>query len=190
MSCYIKADSTTFLEDMMQGNMDGIYQPFLERLPDRGIILDAGCGSGRDSLYFKNRGHMVVPMETSEEICQKAGERIGQAVLYCNYEEAHFKIPFDGIWACGSLLHFKEEKLIQVLKHFRYSLKQRGTIYTSFIYRTNEKQNGEFLNLGEKMAEEIFIAAGFDIDKMWVTEDRGREKMSINWLNILANRKD
>ena len=96
MSCYYDASSTRFLGDMMQGDMQKIYGSFLERLPEKGIILDAGCGSGRDSLFFKEKGYMIMAMDTSEQICQMASEHIGQAVLFCRFQDAHFKISFDG----------------------------------------------------------------------------------------------
>lgn len=191
MNCNVNESSTKFLGDMMQGDMDKIYTPFLERMPEKAIILDAGCGTGRDSIYFKEHGHMVIPMDTSEESCQIAGERIGQAVLFCRFQDVHFKIPFDGIWACGSLIHLNNEELDNVLSHLYCYLRDGGTIYSSFIYGSYEgiREGEYYLDLNEEKAREIFTAAGYNVDKMWITRSYDGNNVDIKWLNVLANKK-
>ena len=190
MSCYYDASSTSFLGDMVQGDMQVIYEPFLERMPERGIILDVGCGSGRDSLYFKDQGHMVVAMETSEQICEMAGERIGQSVLFCRFQDAHFKVRFDGIWASGSLIHYSKEELTNLLKRYYWDLKDSGIIYLSFMYGEYEGEiyGAFYLDLTEEKAKMILTEAGFKVDKMWTTEHKNYSNVDICWLNIIAKK--
>ena len=40
-------------------NMTMLYAPFLSCMRAYAAILDAGCGSGRDTLYFTGRGYKV-----------------------------------------------------------------------------------------------------------------------------------
>lgn len=191
MNYNYNVSSTKFLKDRMQGNMEAIYQPFLERIPKKGIILDAGCGSGRDSLYFKKIGHLVIPMDTSEQICELAGEAIGQAVLFCRFQDVHFKLPFNGVWACGSLIHLESSELVHVLRHLYWYLRQGGTLYTAFHYGSFEGQReGEFyLDLEEQKATKIFTEAGYEIEKMWITGQEIRSGVNRKWLNILARKR-
>lgn len=191
MSYHYNLDSIKVLDNRMQGNMEEAYQSFLKRVPKNGIILDVGCGSGRDSLYFKEKGHMVISTETSEELCQKAGEYIGQAVLFCRVDDIHFKLPLDGIWACGSLINLDHETLIRVLKHLHCYLKDSGMIYASFMYGDYEGERNDnfYLDLQEARAEEVFTEAGFNVEKMWISEHPNEEDVDIKWLNILANKK-
>ena len=46
-------------------DMQSLYEPFLSRIPKGGRILDAGCGSGRDSRAFLDRGYSVVSIVDS-----------------------------------------------------------------------------------------------------------------------------
>lgn len=41
---------------------------FLSRVKEKGRILDFGCGSGRDSHYFLERGFSVDSLDGSEEM--------------------------------------------------------------------------------------------------------------------------
>jgi SAM-dependent methyltransferase len=50
-----------------------VYEPFLTLLPDNSHILDAGCGSGRDSLYFLQNGYKV---KASKLISKKVGVKL------------------------------------------------------------------------------------------------------------------
>ena len=41
-------------------------------------ILDLGCGSGRDSLYFLEKGYIVTSVDASEEMVRLSSELTGQ----------------------------------------------------------------------------------------------------------------
>lgn len=190
MSCYYNASATKFLEDSMEMDMNEFYEAFLERLPETAIILDAGCGIGTDSLYFKKLGHYVIPMETSEEICRLAGENIGQSVLLCNFQDMHSKIRFDGIWACASLIHMRSEELTKIITRFNWCLKEKGTVYTSFGYGefAGERAGEYWLHLTEQRAKSLFTQAGFQIERMWITHDVRANHIGEKYINIIASK--
>ena len=52
--------------------MESLYQPFLAELSEGTRILDVGCGSGRDTQAFKNKGYEVDAMDYSEELVKRA----------------------------------------------------------------------------------------------------------------------
>ena len=47
---YYNNNAEQFSGDTLHVDMLALYQPFLAFIPRTGKILDAGCGSGRDSL--------------------------------------------------------------------------------------------------------------------------------------------
>ena len=63
------------------------YAPFLALIPAGGQILDAGCGSGRDSRFFIQKGYGVTAMDGAAALGRLAAESLGQAVLHLTFEE-------------------------------------------------------------------------------------------------------
>src|ERR1035438_10145909 len=49
-------------------DLSGIYHRFLAELPSGAHILDAGCGCGRDTKVFLERGHKVTAIDASPEL--------------------------------------------------------------------------------------------------------------------------
>lgn len=188
MSSYYNASARKFQEDSMEVNMNEFYQPFLERLPETAVILDAGCGMGNDSVYFKNKGHYVIPMETSEDICQRAGENIGQSVLFCKFQDMHSKVKVNGIWACSSLVHVPSDELAGILLKFNYCLREGGVMYASFGYGDfeGEREDDYYTQLTEYRASRLFTRANFSIDRMWITEDTRENHQGEKYINIIA----
>ena len=64
-SDYYDDHASEFIADTLSVDMEEVYKPFLSRVPPGGRILDAGCGSGRDTLAFHNKGYDVVSMDAS-----------------------------------------------------------------------------------------------------------------------------
>jgi len=76
-----------------------------------GRILDAGCGSGRDSLAFMRKGYQVVSIDASGEMVAAASRLTGQSAVLMRFDEVAFDGEFDADWACASLLHVARRDL-------------------------------------------------------------------------------
>src|ERR1035438_5622827 len=55
-TAYYDAHATEFCANTLSVDMSPLYGPFLREIQPGGRILDAGCGSGRDSLAFMKMG--------------------------------------------------------------------------------------------------------------------------------------
>lgn len=188
---YYNKNAKEFFEGTAHVDMSPNYTEFLSAIPERGLILDAGCGSGRDTLAFKDRGYLVMAMDSSEEMCQLAGEYIGQSVFLCRFEEMDFRVRFNGIWASASLLHVSSQDLGDVLQRLYNHLRPEGVLYASFKYGDFEgERNGRYFHdLTEEKAKVIFESVGFRVEKIWITSDVRRDRESEKWLNILVRRE-
>ena len=94
---YYEEKAQQFFNGTVALDMDTLYQPFLDLMPDHGKILDAGCGSGRDTLYFKKKNYAVVAFDYSAELVKLASDHIGEPVLHMSFDDVDFCNEFDGI---------------------------------------------------------------------------------------------
>ena len=187
MSNYYNENAKTFFEGTVAADMSEQYKMFLDLLPKGASILDAGCGSGRDSLAFKNLGYQVTAIDASEELCKLASEYIGQEVKQIRFQDLDFEDTFDGIWACATLLHVPSKELPQVIQNLRRALKPGGSLYASFKYGDFEgERNGRYFHdLTEEKAEQLFTEGGLKVEKMWITGDVREGRGDEKWVNLI-----
>ena len=189
---YYNINAKQFAETTAFVKFHNMQRKFLEKLPKGSVILDFGCGSGRDTKYFMEQGYRVEAIDGSVELCRLASEYTGIEVKHMYFQELSVLDKYDGIWACSSILHLPVGELEDVLKNMEAALKENGIIYTSFKYGTfSGERGGRFFS---DMTEETFgelleKIPALNIEEQWVTSDvrpgRGEEK----WLNILLRKQ-
>lgn len=94
-----------FVRATVNLDVDVLYKPFLQLLPPKARILDAGCGAGRDLKAFAEAGYVVLVMDASPQMVATAATFRQQKVIQKRFQEIAWVEEFDGIWACASLLH-------------------------------------------------------------------------------------
>ena len=188
---YYQSNAETFIENTVNVDVSDLYRPFLENMPSTGKILDAGCGSGRDTKFFLEKGYSVVAFDNSPNMVRHAAELTGQEVLLLSFEEIEFKEMFDGIWACASVLHVPENNISTVLSKFTAALKDDGILYTSFKYGEKEQiRNGRFFaDYTEERFNQLLAAIPqLELIQYWKTSDLRPGRSDEKWLNILLKR--
>ena len=184
---YYDNNAQEFVNSTFMVDMQSLYQPFLNLLPDFGQILDLGCGSGRDALAFKNMGYQIEAMDYSAELVKKASDLTGIEVRLQSFYDLDEIDTYDGIWACASLLHCERHRLVDVLQRMIQSLKANGVIYMSFKYgdQDREKDGREFTDLNEQQAGELLDHFNqVSLAKQWISIDK-RPDRTEQWLNLL-----
>ena len=190
---YYNRNAREFAEGTSGVDFSGIQNRFLSHLPEGALILDFGCGSGRDTRYFLGKGFRVEAADGSEELCRLASVYTGIPVKQMLFQELEETEKYDGIWACASILHLRREELPKVFRKMYRALKPGGILYVSFKYGDFEgERNGRyFTDMTEETAEELLESVPeLKIKERWVTGDvragRGAEK----WLNMILRRSD
>ena len=174
-----------WLNDFIQNYNFEIPDIFLSYLNSNSYILDLGCGTGRDSKYFMEKGHKVKSIDGSYEMCKIAKELLNLEVDQINFLDMNYENIFDGVFACASLLHLSKEDLITVLKKVSASLKQDGIFYTCFkLGEENRIDNGKFYN---DMTEDKFVSIcnnikELEIIKMWLSDQYKTDTKFINFI--------
>jgi SAM-dependent methyltransferase len=171
--------------------MSSAYAPFLAYIPPSGRILDAGCGSGRDSRHFLQQGYEVVAFDASGEMCRLASTLIGQTVHQKGFDDIDWVSEFDGIWACASLLHLRRNSIDSVLHKLRRALKPNGVMFVSFKLRDEEwEEDGRFFNGYDQASFPQLIRGhpALACKSIWISEDVRPDRKGKMWLNaILQN---
>ena len=183
-------NSKIYIETTLTIDMSKLYNEFLNNIPKGGTILDLGCGSGRDSKAFVDKGYKVTAVDGSKELAQSASKLIGRDVLVSKFEDLSLIDKFDGIWACASLLHVNKRDILDVIKNVSSNLNNNGIFYMSFKYGEDEyiDEKGRYFNCytEETFNELINKVEGLKIMKVYKTIDIVPGREDIVWLNILC----
>lgn len=188
---YYDSNAELFKNSTIDANMNGLCDTFLSFLSPGARILDLGCGTGRDSLYFSKKGFSVLPVDGSKEMCRLATEISGIMAEQICFEDLEFDQEFDAVWACASLLHVDRDELPVILQKINRALKPSGLFYMSFKYgNTQRESNGRyFTDMTEKDISYLCNSAtGFSIVRVDVSEDVRQERKGERWLNIIARK--
>ena len=168
-------NSKIYIETTLTIDMSKLYNEFLNNIPKGGTILDLGCGSGRDSKAFVDKGYKVTAVDGSKELAQSASKLIGRDVLVSKFEDLSLIDKFDGIWACASLLHVNKRDILDVIKNVSSNLNNNGIFYMSFKYGEDEyiDEKGRYFNCytEETFNELINKVEGLKIMKVYKTID-------------------
>ncbi len=181
-----------YAETTVNLDMSRTYDRFLQYLPLGASILDAGCGSGRDSRYFINRGYHVTMLDASAGMCQCAEELTGQKALCMKFAEIDFAERFDGIWACASLLHVPRMELEDVLARFHCALRSNGVLYASWKYGKEERLDGDrfYCDMTSAEIQLLLTRIGlFDCLECWISDDVLVMNKNQKWLNVILRKK-
>ncbi|SVE11956.1 uncharacterized protein METZ01_LOCUS464810, partial [marine metagenome] len=96
---YYNENAESFYQRTVGLDLIEIYEKFLKQVPDSCTILDVGCGSGRDTLYFLNNGYEVISIDASSEMVKLSSKLTNQNTSLLKIEDIAFKDQFEGIWA-------------------------------------------------------------------------------------------
>ena len=188
---YYDEHSSQFTKDTVNVSFSPIQDHFLQFVPDGGLILDLGCGSGRDSLYFLKRGYRVEACDGSGEMVRIATDLTGLPVKQMLFSELSGTDRYDGIFACASLLHVPFAELPDILAKIENALKTGGVAYISFKYGDFEGyRNGRYFTdmNEERLAQILPKPEHFKVLDMMITGDVRPGREHEKWLNVLLQK--
>ncbi|HEY3817804.1 MAG TPA: methyltransferase domain-containing protein [Polyangiaceae bacterium] len=96
------------------------------------VLLDLGCGPGRDLAYFRSLGHEAVGLDGAASFVEMARQATGCEVLHQSFLELSLPAGrFHGIFANASLFHVPTQELPRVLGELRDALSDGGVLFAS-----------------------------------------------------------
>lgn len=185
---YYTENAQSFFDTTVEVDVQKLYERFLPHVIPHGSILDAGCGSGRDSKNFLNLGYNVTAFDANESLAQLASEHLGLTVTHATFSSYNAAPEsFDGIWACASLLHVPSQDLPSILAKLSKLLRPQGAFYSSFKYGDTEQvRNGRFFtDMNEQKLQKMVEPTELTILQTWVSSDARPGRESEKWLNAI-----
>ncbi len=189
---YYDCNAENYINNTIDVEFSSFQDDFISYLPSSGTILDLGCGSGRDSRAFIQKGFQVVAVDGSAKLCKAASQYIGQEVIHANFQDFIPDEMFDGIWACSSLLHLDKPNITKLIKTLSEYLLPGGCFYASFKYGNfSGERNGRFFT---DLTEDSFRSIVNDIPDLYVarekiTQDVRPNRNNEQWLNVFMIKK-
>ena len=191
---YYRQQAQAYAQATQGVDMAALYTRFTPHLPPGGRVLDAGCGSGRDARAFAAMGYQVAAFDASPELAAIASAHSGLAVQVADFLTLPTPdTPFDGIWACASLLHVPQAEQPQAWARLWQALRPGGVVYASYKLGDDALPAERMDELGraftdgtpERLARWVRGLADLARVDTWVTGDQG-ERAGVMWLNVLV----
>ena len=190
---YYELNAESYFKATYDADLSTIYESFIQRLPEGGLILDAGSGSGRDTLAFVQRGYSVEAFDASPALCKLSTEFTGIRAKVRRFQEVEEKREFDGVWACASLLHVPETELVGVIFRLFRALKPDGVLYMSFKHGAGERVSEDgrlFVDMTEERLRRVIRRfEDLRVERIWRTVGEGKFEGQGEWLNALVSKR-
>jgi len=183
---YYDEHSEEYVERTLDVDLRPLYDRFLKHIPPGEHILDAGSGSGRDTLYFLERGYEVTAFDASEKLATLSSDITGQNTLHLRFQDIDFRNTFDGIWANASLLHVPPSEINDVIARLTRALKAGGVLFASFKRGEEDyTEGGRYFNCYTEESLRTLFNRHPDLNRVeiWTNQDTSRD--SVTWLNAI-----
>lgn len=188
---FYEENAENFISKTIAVDFSAVTDRFTSHLSKGSRILDYGCGSGRDTKTFLNKGFQVEAIDGSRKLCKYARVFTGINVKCMRFQELNEFEKYDGIWACSSILHVPKKDLPDIFTKMIAALKTEGVIYISFKYGNFEGvRNGRYFSDFTIDTFTSFLTQFSDLHLIdeWVSADVRPDRSEEKWLNIILKK--
>ena len=164
---YYKENYKEYFDRTFLLDPSSFLAPVAERLSSGAMVLDVGCGSGRDLLWFKKKGFEVIGFERSAGLADLAREHSGVEIIEGDFDTYDFSfISVDAIIASGSLVHVQHKRLADILQNIVQALEKHGIFYVSLKQGEGTKTDDlgrSFYYWHDEELKEVFESLNFKV---------------------------
>ena len=171
-------------------SLDEFWEAFAGPLAPDALVLDLGCGPGRDVAEFQRRSLRVVGADLSRGLLEEASCRVDADLVQADMRSLPFaNSTFDGIWLTASLLHIPRQQAPGVLSGAGRVLRTGGRLSVAVKQGDGEGWEGAsgeerfftYYQPGELSA--MVADAGFQVSNV-----RQSLSGSTQWIHLSASK--
>lgn len=157
-------------------------------------LLDAGSGSGRDTLAFAQAGFEVDAFDGSPAMAEVSSRLTGQPTRVMRFDALELPADhYDAIWAMASLLHAPRAELPGVFAELGASLRPGGLLFASFKHgaeeRVDDRDGRAFTDLDEAGVEQLLeTVAGFELVATASRQPPAEQTNAAPWFSVILRR--
>ncbi len=167
MSDYYQVNAKHYYSETFSIDPTSFLGPLLNYLPAGASVLDIGCGSGRDLLWFRNKGFHATGFERAPRLAELAGRLSGCPVIEGDFVDYNFSnLMVDALILIGALVHLPHHDLAAILVNISKALKNGGYILLSLKEGEGLRQHKDgraFSLWTDRQLRLIFKEGGFSV---------------------------
>jgi SAM-dependent methyltransferase len=129
---YYEEHAEDYFDQTHAVDLESLWARSRETLTPGALILDLGCGSGRDALYFAGAGFQVFGVDYAQSLLKLAKDFARQPMVLGDFRALPFRdSTFDAVWSIGSLLHTQRQSISYILSQIHRVLKPGAILFAS-----------------------------------------------------------
>lgn len=188
---YYNQNASSYFKTTINMNMLVAYEKLLKYLNPNDLILDYGCGSGRDTKFFLDKGFRVEAIDGSKELCKLASNYTNIEVKNMKFIDLNYKNYYNAIWASASILHVPFDELLTIIHKMSIAVKENGYIYTCFKDGNGEEiVDGKlytYFNIDD-FTNFVSIYEELEVIESWTSKSSNKEENHL-WNNFIIRKK-
>lgn len=161
---------------------------FVARLEPGALILELGCGDGRDGARMESLGFRVDATDGTPAMAQLAAEKLGRPARVMQFGELEAIAEYDAVWAHASVHHQPFAGLGDVLDRIARALKPGGVFFANYKLGTGEHRDalGRLYNFPprEQLLGLYKEIPGWTFAAIEDYRDSGMDKVMRDWIAI------
>jgi ubiquinone/menaquinone biosynthesis C-methylase UbiE len=165
------------------------WDVFSALMPPEALVLDLGCGAGRDIATLGRRGYRVIGVDLSIGLLREAQSRLSGEFVQGDMRSVPFSsAQFDGVWMCASLLHIPRRQAPTVLAHVHRVMGWGSVLYIAVKQGDGEswqEAEGPLFYTYYQPDEISKIVQDSDLFVELAWNEKAQEN---NWINIIARK--
>lgn len=198
VSCYEKqAEGYAAMYD--GADMGMLHRLLVRYLPEKGRVLEIGCGSGRDAAFLVGRGFDVTATDAAAAMLTVAARRHPE--LAGRLHQIAFPFPpnsilaarsFDAVIAIAAVMHMSDQDLFEGATQIRDLLADDGILVLSLaqgragLSRDRDAKGRLFIERPPEELQLLFERLGFRLITRQQTSDA--LERSLRWHTLVLQR--